>query len=63
MRIYKFTNETKTFGKIKLTRIKRIKDGQLGGFIEKENNVNNKQIKLIKTMVELAIKELNAKRS
>lgn len=37
---YEFTDERKTVNDHILHRIKRISDGQLGGFIEKEENLN-----------------------
>ena len=41
MKKYTFTGEQKTeFGVVVLRRIKRVSDGQLGGWIEKESNLS-----------------------
>ncbi len=37
---YEFTNETKIVNGHVLHRIRRLSDGELGGFIEKEDNLN-----------------------
>ena len=37
---YEFTGETKTIDTITLKRIKRLSDGRLGGWIEKEENLS-----------------------
>ncbi len=39
MKKYELTHETKMFYGVKLTRIQRISDGALGGWVEKEGNL------------------------
>ena len=41
IRKYEFTGETKEFNGIFLRKIKRIRDGIIGGWIEKESNLSH----------------------
>ena len=41
MKKYEFTGETKSIGTLILRRIRRISDGDLGGWIEQEENLSH----------------------
>ena len=38
---YEFTGEKKEIGSVKLKRIRRLSDGEIGGWIEREENLSH----------------------